>query len=285
MTNRRTFLVSSLILALAATLSAQPADPQPDPAAPNVFYGSVPAGGDTAPVLVFIHGLNSTASTFWTGGNDMYAMAYAAGYRTAFISMSLDNTPNTARISDNGAVIRTSLPYVLSNYNVPQVYFVGHSKGGLDTEFAVASYAGVRAATKAVFTLSTPNQGDALADWCFTKGKVVCKTLKLFNPGMADLRVNTVQAYRAAWDPLFSTAGIPFYTLGGDDYSGNPSTRITGPVLKNLTGEANDGLVTPTESELNPAYAAEMGIVHENHYRIATGSVSFAFIQARVPLQ
>lgn len=285
MISRRIVLFASLFLLIAAASWAQPADPQPDPAAPNVFYGAVPPGGDTAPVLVFIHGLSGTASYFWTSGNDMYAMAYAGGYRTAFISMSVDNSPNLNKIADNGKVLRTALPYVLARYGVAGVYFVCHSKGGLDTQYAIATSTAARAATRAVFTLSTPNQGAALSDWCFGAGKLLCKTLNLFNAGMADLRVANVQAYRAKFDPIFTTAGIPFYTLGGDDYSGNIASRTTGPVLKNLTGEANDGLVTPTESRLNAAFSSEMAIVHHNHYDIGTGSVSFPFVQALVPVQ
>lgn len=280
----RPLLLSLLLALFAAAALAQPADPQPDATAPNIFYGSVPPGGDNAPVLVLIHGLGGTAAFFWTGGNDMYAKAYAAGYRTAFISMSADNTPNTARVAANSTMIATTVPVVQRHYHVTQIVFICHSKGGLDLQYAMASYPALRAATSMVFTLSTPNQGSALADWCFGPGKLIAKALGLFNPGMADLRTVVVQAYRAAFDPIFRQAGIPFHTLAGDNYTGNHSTQITGPVLKRQTGEANDGLVTPSESRLDPAYATDMGTVHFNHYQIGSGSVAFPFIQARLPL-
>jgi hypothetical protein len=280
----RNWLLVVLALACSAGAFAQPADPQADPNAPNVFYGAVPPGGDAAPVLVFIHGLGGTASFFWTNGNDMYSKAYAAGYRTAFISMSTDNTPNFNHTPANAAVLIASLPHVLATYGVRQVYFVCHSKGGIDTEYAMGTNLRVLSAAKTVFTLSTPNQGDALADWCFSKGKVLCKTLHQFNAGMADLRTTTVQAYRAAFDPIFEKAGIPFYTLGGDVYTGNPGTQITGPILKHLTGDANDGFVTPAESVLSSTFATEMAIVSFNHYQIGSGSVSFPFIQAHLPI-
>jgi triacylglycerol lipase len=279
----RLVLLCALLLAAFAAF-AQPADPQPDPNAPNVFYGAVPPNGAAAPVLVFIHGLGATASYFWTNGNDMYSTAYSAGYRTAFISMSSDNTPNFNHASANAAVLSSSLPYVLANYGVRQIYFVCHSKGGIDTEYAMGTNLAVLKAAKAVFTLSAPNQGDALADWCFNKGKVTCKALHLFNAGMADLRTTTVQAYRAAFDPIFDKAGIPFYTLGRDVFTGSPSTDITGRVLKHLTGEANDGLVTPSESVLSSTYSSQMAIVQFNHYQIGTGSVSFPYIRALLPL-
>lgn len=284
MSTLRLILMSVLVAVFAAFAIAQPADPQPDPTVPNIYYGSVPPGGEAAPVLVFIHGLDGTASFFWTSGNDMYARAYTAGYRTAFISMSADNTPNNERVATNAAMIFSTLPVVLRHYGARKIFFIGHSKGGLDLQYAMAQYPGVRGAAAMVFTLATPNQGDALADWCFGPGKTIARLLGLFNPGMADLRTSVVQAYRAAFDPIFKTAGIPFYTLGGDDYTGNLSTQITGPVLKNLTGEANDGLVTPLESILDPSFATQMTIVHFNHYLIGTGSVSFPFVQALLPL-
>mgnify|MGYP005809839435 CR=1 FL=1 len=280
--DRQRFLLLLAGALLGPAAFGQPA-PQADPNAPNVFYGAVPPGGETAPVLVLIHGLGGTASFFWTNGNDMYSKAYTAGYRTAFISLSTDNTPNYNHTPANAAVLSASLPYVLAAYGVPRIHFVCHSKGGIDTEYAMGAYPPVLRAATTVFTLSTPNQGDALADWCFGGGMAVCKTLHQFNEGMADLRTTTVQAYRAALDPLFEKAGIPFYTLGGDVDTGSAGLQITGSILKKLTGEANDGFVTPSESVLNSTFATGMGIVPFNHYQIGTGSVSFPFIQAHLP--
>ena len=233
-------LLSTTLLAASFGLLAQPT-PQPDLVAGNVWYGAVPPGA-RAQVLVFIHGLSGDASYFWIG-NDMYSMAYAAGYRTAFISMNADDTPNTASIPQNGTTIRSTLPVVARHYTTPELIMIGHSKGGLDIQYAMAKYPAIRGLVAAVFTLATSNQGSQLADWAFGPGKVLAGTLGLLSPGMANLRVATVQAYRAAFDPIFSAAGIPFYYLAGNSFTGRFPLGTTGRILKHISGEANDGFV------------------------------------------
>jgi hypothetical protein len=208
----------------------------------------------------------------------MYSTAYIAGYRTAFISMNADNTRNSNTIAQNGAMIRQTLPVVLQHYQVKQVVLVCHSKSGMDAQYALASNAALRGDVRAVFTLSTPNQGSAMANWAFGPGKPYAQVLGLLSPGMASLQTVYVQAYRAQWDPIFAAAGIPFYYLGGTDYSGNGLTSITGPILHGLTGEANDGLVAPSETLLPLPWGANRGTVPDNHFLVGTGSVSFPVI-------
>lgn len=70
-----------------------PPDPQPDPPwIRSIYYGAVPPQNPDGPVLVFVHGYRGTADDWWTATpldelNDMYIMAYQAGYRTAFVSL------------------------------------------------------------------------------------------------------------------------------------------------------------------------------------------------------
>lgn len=275
-------VVLFVCLAIAISpLEAQPSPPTADPTYPNVWYGAVPPGGGHAPVLVFIHGLGGTASFFWVG-NDMYSMAYAGGYRTAFISMNADNTPNSATIAQNGVMIKTTLPVVAAHYGSRRLSMVGHSKGGLDTQYALGLYPAVRGLVRAVFTLATPNQGAQMADWAFGPGKPLANKLGLLSPGMASLEVANVQTYRSTWDPIFAAAGIPFYFLAGNSYGGNALTAVTGPILQGLSGQANDGLVAPTEAVLPWAWSTNLGTVPYNHFQMGTGSVSFPFIQANL---
>jgi hypothetical protein len=208
----------------------------------------------------------------------MYATAYNAGYRTAFISMNPDNTPGTNTIAQNGNMIKQTLGTVMQHYQVKRVVMVCHSKGGLDTQYAIATNTGVRGAIRAVFTLSTPNQGSAMANWAYGPGRAYAQQLGLLSPGMASLQTVYVQAYRAQWDPIFATAGIPFYYMGGTVFTGNSLTSLTGPILQGLTGEANDGLVAPSETTLSLPWGTNMGTVPDNHFLIGTGSVSFPVI-------
>src|SRR5574340_16261 len=96
------FITAWLLLAgLRAAAQPPPNNPTPDPTQPNLFYGAVPPSGNQSPVLAFIPGLHGRPSDWWDN-NDMYSMAYQAGYRTAFLGMSADpNQRNDAAIADN----------------------------------------------------------------------------------------------------------------------------------------------------------------------------------------
>src|SRR2546423_12379851 len=170
--------VSALVLfgITAHGWAQSPPAPSPDPAAPNIFYGAVPPDGADGPVLVFVHGLQGKASDWWLN-NDMYSSAYAAGYRTAFVSLNADNTPNNAPWAQNAVVLKGLFPKIAAHFTTPHFYVVAHSKGGLDVQAALLTpdRTALDPATfpivKAVFLLATPNQGTALADWAFNGGQ------------------------------------------------------------------------------------------------------------------
>lgn len=291
---------------------------------PNLFYGAVPTRGYDLPVVVFVHGLggsfvdwieaNNCPNPLPVGGckasstapglgskNDMYDYAYQAGFRTAFMSMNADNSNNSASIQTNAAMLQTLLPSILSHFNVSKVYFVAHSKGGLDLEEAIANSQFIGIAN-AVVELGTPNQGDALADWCFSPaGAGACALAGLLTPGVESLEIANVLQLRMQWDPIFQNSHIPFYTVSGNTYSCNGGvtcpTIITGPELALITtppggkqtpcgqtGNApcNDGLVTHDETLLPSTYGMELGILAYNHYLLRMGDYSFNFINGVV---
>jgi len=272
-------LVLALPLALpvrAQTPPPEPPDPTPDPTYGNLFYGSVPPNGATAPVLVFIPGLFGSASSWWgVGNNDMYAYAYQAGYRTAFISPNRLNLPSTGGIEPDGKVIESVFPALLKHYQVTQVYMISHSKGGLDLQYALAN-AKFRGYAKAVFTLASPNQGDALADWCYSTFSSVCSTAGLLIPAIHDMQTSIVSKYRSQWDPLFQSSGIPFYTVAGNTFTGNTLTDITGPIILLVTGfQTNDGILTLAESVLPSNYAVQLAVLNNNHFDVPQGHNSW----------
>lgn len=268
--------------------------PTPDPTQPNLFYGAIPPNGPNGPVLVFVHGLGGTAMDWWSvTGNDMYDLAYQAGFRTAFVSMNLDNSPNSADIPTNAAMLQTMFPKILAQFRVSKVYFVCHSKGGLDLQAAIVNpqWTGMAAA---VFTLGTPNQGDALADWLFSPaGQTIGRQLSLLTPGAQSLETANVQQLRAQWDPVFQNAKIPFYTISGNSFAcpGGQTciTAITGPILQSVTGgskaPANDGFVTQPETALPTTYAMTLGVIHTEHFALRLGDNSFPFIYGHVMAQ
>ena len=280
---------------------------------PNLFYGATPAGGTNGPVLVFVHGLsgsyadwlesnNCPAAPTTCGpkgpgvgtGNDMYDYAYQNGFRTAFMSMNANNTNNSASIQTNAAMLETIFPRILANFSVSKVYFIGHSKGGLDLQAALATPQWIGIAN-AVFTFGTPNQGDALADWLFgtPNGQQLGQALGLLTPGVQSLEITNVQQLRSQWDPIFQNAQIPFYTVSGDICTEPPSAACkatnTGPILQSITGGTksppNDELVTQPETYLPASYAMDLGSELVDHYQLRLGRNSFTMIYARVMAQ
>jgi hypothetical protein len=297
-----------LVLGVGPALAAIPSAPPitVDPTQPNLFYGAIPPSTPNGPVVVFVHGLSGsyqnwievnncpvapTGPTCKGSSNTMYDSAYQTGFRTVFLSLSLDNSNNNASIQTNAAMLQVMFPKILAKFNVSKVYFICHSKGGLDVQDAIATpqWLGI---AKAVVMLGTPNQGDALANWCYSSaGSPLCGTLGLLTPAMQSLEVANVQALRAQWDPIFQKAAIPFYTLSGNTdqcvVSGSTcSTTITGPILTSITGGTNapfnDGLVDHPETLLPTSYSMELGVIHTNHFGLLQGTNSFAFVQGRV---
>ena len=323
----------SFALALILTLGVFPALAAPpsapavtaDPTLPNLFYGATPPNGPNGPVVVFVHGLGGTYADWLEGlncpttppstpcgkpgpgtGNDMYDYAYQAGFRTVFLSLNTNNTPNNLSIQTNSAMLQTMFPLILAHYGVTKVFFVAHSKGGLDLESAISNPQWLGMANM-VMTIGTPNQGDALATWIYLPAnQALGETLGLLTPAVQSMEVANVEQLRTQWDPIFEQAQIPFYTLSANTYTcvnstGPCTTAITGPLLAgiteppggnltpcNETGNApgnspcNDGLVDHPESLLPEGYAMELGIVNCNHFELRLGDNTFPFINAQV---
>lgn len=301
----------ALLLAPALFAAAMPAALPPtappvsvDAKFQNLFYGAIPPSGPHAPVVVFVHGINGTyqdwlesknCSLPCTGkANDMYDLAYQAGLRTVFLSLSSDNTANTATIQQNAAVLQTLFQAILSHYGVTKVYFVCHDKGGLDLQDAIVNpqWIGI---SNAVITMGTPNQGAALADWFFSPaGQSMGQQLGLLTPAMQSMQIANVQALRMQWDPIFENAAIPFYTLSGNTSNcshsaGTCFTAITGPILTSITGGSgappNDGLVDQPETLLPTTYAMELGVVATNYTGLRLGAKTYNFIYAQTATQ
>ena len=106
-----------------------------------------------------------------TGGRTTRYRFVRAAYRTAFVSLSRDNTPNDNSIVANADVIEDALPKIAARFGVEQVFVVAHSKGGLDVQEVIARER-VSSLVRAVFTISSPNTGTEIADWAFGPGEL-----------------------------------------------------------------------------------------------------------------
>jgi hypothetical protein len=271
----------------AQTFPSPPTLPAPAPGGPeHIFYGAVPPSPPyvASPwVLVFFHGLHGVASNWWVS-NDMYDRAYKRGYRTAFVSMNLDNTPNDAGFEENAPVARDALARIALHYNTDKVVIIGHSKGGIDAQAAMLDPS-TRALVRAVFTISTPNSGTELADWAFGPGKEIAGPLGLLTPGVQSLMTDNMEAFRKKADPVLRASGIPFYTMGGTDARGNLITEVTGIILYDRTkGQKNDGFVPFPRTKLPQDYANDLGEVKTNHFAVDSGWASFPKINGRLQI-
>jgi PGAP1-like protein len=256
----------------------QQGPPTGDPATDNIWYGAIPAGSETKPVLVFLHGISGIASDWWSGGslsgtNDMYLLAYTAGYRTAFVTINTNGQRgpgNTMWI--NGPIFAKQVAFIAQYYEVPKVDVVTHSKGGVDAQTAIV-FDGADQYVKEVFTLSSPNTGSPVADIaCDTTPPSPLAAVCTMTPGY-------MAAYRQLTDPTSMTQGITYHQAGGTYIGPAPSLLWAAGLFMNLGGLTNDGFV-PISSSLALTYEPQLFIRQYDHDSIRIGHNAFPWISA-----
>jgi len=248
----------------------------------TIYYGAVPANAGTKPVLVFIHGYNSSAKTWWDG-NDMYNKAYADGYRTAFVSVHPDQTQWT-----NGQMFAGMLNTICSRYGVSRVVIVAHSKGGVDSDAALVHY-GAWNKVERVITLGTPHFGTPLADlassgWTSWLGAIFGQN----NNATKSLQSGAMATFRSQTDPHPNRPKTSFRTFGGWGYSG--WLWVSGVYLSwNGGGSSqggNDGVVNyPSTKRPNSSviFGVNDSRGNVNHSGIATGTPMWQHIRPQLP--
>lgn len=271
-------LVAALLLFAggAAPAAADPPPPQQKPptgnaALDNVYYGAEPPGSGARPVLLFVHGLGGIASDWWLR-HDMYLTAYNAGYRTAFVSLNANGQRGPSSTQwVNGRILPVQIAAVAQRYGVATVDIVGHSKGGVDAQTAIAFF-GAAPRVRNVFMLGTPNHGTPLADLPLTTWLLVLlDSLGIKQDGaLFALRTDLMGQYRAVTDPVAATQPVRYYTGAGT--GGRPGSYLTtrfGP---------NDGLVTVAGTALPGA--TSLGTGPYDHYQLMDGHKTFGWIRA-----
>jgi triacylglycerol lipase len=214
----------------------------------DIYIGATPPNVSyTKPVLVFVHGYNSSASTWWTdtsyhGLNDMYQYAYNNGYRTAFVNMYPDQD-----MWYNGSLLNSQIDQIRSYFGVSKVTIVAHSKGGVDANTASVWY-GATPKISRIITLSSPHWGTPLADLAFSSwtwwlaaifGQANNATYSLQTGQMNYFRSITPQdtipyytfsGYKCG--PVFSALWYGCMAIGGEDDGVVPvwSARIPGGI-------------------------------------------------------
>jgi pimeloyl-ACP methyl ester carboxylesterase len=280
------FALASMLLIGMLTAEAHPTlqdppDPQPDPAwIKSIYYGAVPPENPAGPVLVFVHGYRGTADNWWTITshdelNDMYIMAYQAGYRTAFVSLGGPDGSETGTMWANGEVLRWQLGIIANHYGVDTLDIVAHSKGGVDTEAYVVHYGGWRL-VRHVFTLGSPHHGTELADLLYSDwAGWLARLLGLQDEATYTLQTGYMQLFRALTDPMVATQGVIYYRAAGTDTGPQFSGLWLSGLYLSLFGP-NDGAVTVASTELPGAHTLFIGPYH--HLNIFLGHTALPWI-------
>jgi len=236
----------------------------------NLRYGAIPAGSGTHPVLLFVHGWNSDAST-WSGSNDMEAKATAAGYRTAFLDVYPDRS-----MWDNGLLVSAAVDQVKARFAGAGVVLVCHSKGGVDAQTALV-YDGAASKVERLITLGTPHRGTPLADLAWsTWAGWLADLLGSRNDGNRVLQTGYMAAFRTQTDARPEARAVPTYTAGGTKAGPWFSSYWFGGVA---IGRTSDGVV-PLDSTDLPYQRARLFTRSWNHGEVKQGSNAWPYLQA-----
>jgi pimeloyl-ACP methyl ester carboxylesterase len=256
----------------------------------NIYYGATPSNLRAgSPVIVFIHGYSSRASTWWDG-NDMYNKAFADGYRTAFVSVHPDKN-----MWVNGQLFNSMLGTITARFGVNKVVVVAHSKGGLDTDAALVHYGATSKVERAI-TLSSPHYGTPLADlaqsgWVSWLSGVFGQV----NDATNSLQTGYASAFRTQTANNSNNANAKFRTVGGWDYSGVlwvPGVYLSWNGGGSNTG-GNDGVVPYYSSKRpnsitllsgngNPTTKVDHSEVHKGQYMWATVKSNLPYSLSKV---
>ncbi|HWI64451.1 MAG TPA: hypothetical protein VNT75_21685, partial [Symbiobacteriaceae bacterium] len=235
----------------------------------DIYYGAIPPNVDyTKPVLVFVHGYNSSAHTWWQetayhGVNDMYTYAYNNGYRTAFVNLGPDRD-----MWYNGSLLNTKLDTIRSYYGVSKVTIVAHSKGGVDSNAASVHY-GAASKISRIITLGSPHKGTPLSDMAYSSWTWwLAAIFGATNDATYVLQTGYMNYYRS----ITPTDTIPYYTFSG--YKCGPINSAMWYGCMAISGE-DDGVVPVWSTRIPGGTHLKEG--YWDHDEIKMGSRTWSY--------
>lgn len=245
------------------------------------YAGAVPPGAAECPVVVFVPGLGQPASSWWRedefyGVNDMYRLAFADGYRTAFVGFAAPGM-KPMDMWQNGRILAWQLKDICRYFKTPSVIVVAHSKGGVDAETAGAYYDAGTVIEKLI-TLSTPHWGSQLADLAYSSfGWHLGELLHVHSDGCYVMQTEYMAEYRrlTAKQPALQSLDTLAGCGGGPAFSklwaGSLALERFGP---------NDCVVT-VKSAQNPRGNHLMTLDY-NHSQMRMGRFLWPYIRYAV---
>ncbi|WP_197046614.1 esterase/lipase family protein [Oceanobacillus salinisoli] len=235
---------------------------------PGVWYrGATPSNlVSNSPVLLFVHGLNSTAQVFWEN-NDLYQTAHDAGYQTAFVQL-YDAGGQNEDMWKNGQLLASKIKEISNYYGGKDITIVAHSKGGVDSQAALTYYGGAPYVDN-VITLSSPHHGSQLADLAYSSwGGWLADVIGAQGEGTASLQMAYMENFRSQTDAHPNAYINDYFTLGGTDWGKTFSSYWFGGMYLSSYGP-NDGMVTTVSTNLPGGH--ELAIGPWDHGTVRTG--------------
>lgn len=218
-----------------------------------------------APVLLFVPGLNNVAQLF-REDNNMYQTAYDAGYQTAFIQLH-DAGGASADMWNNGNLLASKICEIFSYFDGKPITVVAYSKGGVDTQTALAHY-GAWPYVDNVITLSSPHHGSELADLAYSAGAGwLAELIGARGEGTAAMQTAYMADFRNQMDANPNAYRNEYFTIGGTNWGSAFSANWFGGVYLSSYGP-NDGVVTAVSSNLPGGH--ELAVGDWNHTSVRT---------------
>lgn len=237
------------------------------------YVGSTPANLDpNKPILLFVHGLNSTAQVWWED-NDMYQTAYNAGYQTTFLQLH-DAGGYNEDPWDNGQLLAEKITEISNHFNGKPITIVAHSKGGVDSQTALTYY-GAHQLVDNVITLSSPHHGSQLADLAYSSwASWLADLIGAKGDGTYSMQMAEMEDFRNQTDPQPLAYYNDYYTLAGTSWGSAFSSTWYGGMYLSQYG-SNDGVVTVDSSRLPGG--TEVAVGDWDHSSIRTGTTFSVF--------
>jgi triacylglycerol esterase/lipase EstA (alpha/beta hydrolase family) len=242
---------------------------------PGTWYiGSTPDNlNPSAPVILFVQGLNSSAST-WYDNNDMYETAYNNGYQTAFLEL-YDSSGTSEDMWDNGSLLAAKIQEIY-NYFGKKLVLVTHSKGGIDAQTALVHYNAYPYVSN-VITLGSPHYGSQLADLAYSSwASWLTDILGSKSDGTYSLQTSYMNYFRSITDHHANVNKNNYYTLAGTKWGSFGSSLYWGGLYLSQYG-TNDGAVTVANAYLPNGQMLRIG--DWNHSTIKYGSSTFSIFK------